>query len=475
MNDPLKLVQLFSRFPRFKDVGNRDRLIWRSNSALHRNMWRFLDRQNNPSEDTCARYFLQLLQNAIAPEHPDDLAYAQKHLMAYLCLSSYSVAKSIHQKHRKIDFFQHRYEERDYLQIAMQYANNPQKLLSGFDFKRRHKDGDLYFVKTFAKAVLERRVKDELYKYNKESILGKYKDWGLLRYDTTLKELKIALRSQIEEVHIEEHLFVWNCFKEICKPSQNRSDPASPPPNAQELKTLVCLYQNHELFVSQSGGFVNEKKIEKMLQSCIEAMRDHRLLKIYYPDSLLNFEGDRWDNFFITLNNWEDNDPVNSIVREEERNEIYTLVGISFEKLASENKTLLLLWKGFNLNQTQIGLAIDLPQYAVSRRLKKARQLMLKEFVKKIQQHFNLHLDSDAIESAKEQMEEVLKKYATNLFKSLLENLSLSFQRKLIGDRETLLVKTMFLQAISQELNVKQKNLSKVTVDIDTFLQENIH
>ncbi|MGK7925318.1 MAG: DUF1822 family protein [Spirulina sp.] len=339
MNELLKLVHLFSRFPRFDDTGKRNRLIWRSHSALHRNMWRFLDSQNNLSEDGCARYFLQLLQNAIAPKYPEDLAYARKHLTAYLCVTSYIVAKRLHQGYQKIEFFQHRYDERDYLQMAIQYANNPQQLLAGFDFQRQHKDGKLYFVKTFAKAVLERKVKDELYKYNKESILGKYKDWGLLRYDTTRKELKIALQSQIEEAQIEQYLFVWNCFKEICKPSQKRSDPASPPPNYRELKDLARLYQN----CYAPPVPVTTQQIEQMLQVCITVMQNHRNLKLYYPDAMLTLESDRdrWDEFFIHANEWGEGDLLNSIARAEERKEISTLVRASWETLSSENQTML--------------------------------------------------------------------------------------------------------------------------------------
>ena len=467
MNDSLKLANLFSRFPQFEDAGKHHYLTWRSHWELYENMQRFLASYKNPSEDRCARYFLQVLQKAIEPEHQNDLTYAREHLTSYLCRTSSIVAKRLHQTYRRIEFFQHRYDERDYLQIAIQYANDPLKLLNGFDFQRQHTDGQLYFIKTFAKAVLERKVKDELYKYNQESILGKYKDWGILRYDTTFKELKIALRSYVEEAKIEQYLYVWHWFKEICKPNRQRSDRASPPPTSQELQNLTRLYQDRYSFLASSGVIVNAKQIEEMLQTCIRAMQSHRNLKLYYPDGILHFENDRdrWDEVFMHEHEVWENAPLNSLARDEEHNEIAELIQTSFDSLSSENKTLLVLWKGLNLSGTRIGLVIDLPQYTVSRRLKKARQLMLKEFSKRMQQHFNdCNLDSAIIDCAKEQMEEVFAKQARVFFKSLLSQY----------ERDRLPLKKWFLQVISQTLNLPYKNLSRITNDIDIFLQENV-
>lgn len=476
MDDPfkLKLAALFSRFPQFDDTGNRHHFAWRSHPLLYKNMQHFLDNAKNPSEDGCARYFLQLLQNAISPERDGDLTYAKKHLTSYLCTSGYIVAKKLQQTYQKIEFFQHRYDERDYWQIAIQYATDPLKLLNGFDFQRRHRDGKLYFVKTFAKAVLERKIKDELYKYNQESLLGKYKDWGILRYDTTFKELKIALQSHIDVEQIELYLSVWHWFKEICKPCQKRSDRASPPPKSHELQNIARLYHNH--YSSSRHSEIEAKQIEEMLQTCIEAMQSHRNLKLYYPDSILNIENarDRWDEFFASGNEESENIPLNSLIRNEEHNEIANIVRDSFESLSSEHKILLLLWQGLNLNQTQTGLVIELPQYTVSRRRRKARQLMLKEFTQRMQQYFcDRNLDSETIECAKEQMEEVLAKQARDFFKSLLPHGDPNIL--LLSDRNNTILRTRFLQSISQVLKLNRKNLSKVADDIDTFLQENIN
>ncbi|MBP0021929.1 MAG: hypothetical protein J7647_30780 [Cyanobacteria bacterium SBLK] len=475
MDDPLKLklAKLFSRFPLFNDAGNRYYLAWRSHPLLYKNMQRLLDRRQNLSEDRCARYFLQLLKNEIVPEQNDDLAYAKKHLTSYLCTSSYIVAKRLQHTYQKIDFFQHRYDERDYLQIAIQYANDPLKLLSGFDFQRRHRDGTLYFVKTFAKAVLERKIKDELYKYNQESLLGKYKDWGILRYDTTFKELKIALQSYIEADKIEPYLFVWHWFKETCKPCQQRSDRASPPPTFQELQNIARLYDDRYSCLATQ---IEAKQIEKMLQICIEAMQRHRNLKLYYPDSILNIENDRdrWDEFFTIENAGFENIPLNSLICNEERDEISALVRDAFESLSSEQKILLLLWKGLNLTQTQTGLVMDLPQYTVSRRQSKARQLMLKKFTQRMQQHFcDLNLDSETIKSAKEKMEEVFEKQARDFFKSLLPQSDRYIA--ISSNCGNTILRTRFLQSIARFFNLNRKNLSKVADDIDKFLQENVN
>ncbi|MEM9540077.1 MAG: hypothetical protein AAGA60_11330 [Cyanobacteria bacterium P01_E01_bin.42] len=478
MNDPLKLelATLFSRFPLFDDMGNRHYLAWRSHPLLYKNMQRFLEHCKNPSEDKCARYFLQVLQNAIVPECKEDLTYAKRHLTSYLCTSGYIVAKRLQRTYQKIDFFQHRYDERDYLQIAIQYANDPVKLLNGFDFQRRHRDGKLYFIKTFAKAVLERKIKDELYKYNQESLLGKYKDWGILRYDTTFKELKIALQSCIDADKIESYLSVWHWFQETCKPCQQRSDRASPPPTFQELQNIACLYKNHYSASIDSEVEIQAKQIEEILQICIKAMQNQRTLKLYYPDSILNLENarDRWDEFVAIGNSSGENIPLNSLIRNEEHDEIADLVRDAFENLSSEHKLLLLLWQGLNLTQTQTGLVMNVPQCSISRKRRKARQLMLKEFTKKIQQYFcDFNLDSEIVERAKEQMEEVLAKQARNFFKSLF----LQCDRQILNSRDYVnpILRTRFLQSIAQTLKLDYKNLNQVADDIDLFLQENLN
>ncbi|NEP08829.1 MAG: sigma-70 family RNA polymerase sigma factor [Symploca sp. SIO2C1] len=464
------IVSTFSEFIlSFQENSDRIIPIWQAYPKLQRNMQHLLELDTDATEELWARYFLKIFREGVEAKTCCRKDYAQGHLSAYLQTTCYSVALQLGHKHSRVDIFRRVYTYQDYFQKANVLASNPGELLKKFNFAVPSK------IKAYAQALLERAVIEQIRRENRHTSGLRFVGWGLLR-NTRRRELQAALIGRINQNRVEQHVLIWQCFKEIYVPKTNSGSRHLAPPNNEEFQQIVRCYNQRRLELSEPGETVDESQIAQILEVCTCAVRDWRTVSFSYPDTNRDILGSStdygWETIIQDSSDYRANEPLAKLEQQEAWQEINHILAKAFSQLSVDKQNLIRLSRaGLGLTQTEIALVLNLKQYQISRQYKRCQRSLLQYFTQGCSESLNINLSNEVIEQLDVPLQEWLQKHCQEFSTSILESIVPSINS---GDRRLLqfyYCQNWSAEQIGRELGIKTSSVkNKLTNLKNMFL-----
>lgn len=433
------IVQKFSTFLSFGSPISGRNPIWQADPELERPMKRLTQSEPEAKEEFWARYFLKISREVsqvgsegISSSQPltqnSEISSlrAGRHLSAYFQDACLWAAQKTYQRFK---FLRHRYPLEEYFQIANSAANPPAKLLKNFNFHHPKTN-----IEGYAKTAIVRFIQNTIYHHDLEAKRDKFSDYGLLK-DLTTKELKEALVLKgINHGNLNSYCLAWKCFDEIYQPNTYQGSRSLPSPNQEQLEQMASYYNQQRDRLDLSAAPASAEKIQEMLSICIQAARDRRTQR-FLP---LEDYGHLSDS---TPTPWD------TLMQEEALEQVQLLVSRLFSTLPELGQTMLKLWQGLNLTQSEMASVLKSKypelqkQYQVARQLGRYTKTLLKDFTNewnKIEPEICINDDKD-IERIKDALSECLQSYYQQSFNFTLDRIEEQWsdeEKKLIvGDR----------------------------------------
>ncbi|MEH2213225.1 sigma-70 family RNA polymerase sigma factor [Nostoc sp.] len=385
MHPRQSIIEIFSTFVQF----DADRFSgWATESKLRRSMQSCLNR--TPQETSEHFWVLYWYKFWLISETK---LLAKEHLAAYLQESCYWASqKTVN------SFASTQYKLSDCFQIAIAQVD---KVLKGFNPDRG------FILKNYAIALFSSAIRENL-RQNRE--IDICTDWGLLRKITKKFLVESLQNAGLLLEDINDYVLAWNCFKSIYIPTQKGTSRQIPQPDDEIWQAIAKAYN------SQSGQQVNSQTLEKWLLTAAKAARRYR----YFPVDSLNIprgSDDSWE--------WLDNIPgtqqeslINEILAQEEeqtrnfqQTEINKVLVAAIAQLEPQVQEILQLYYAKELTQDKIAKQLQIQQYTVSRRLKKAQETLLLFLANWSKDSLHISVTSDLLKNINILMEEWLKNY----------------------------------------------------------------
>ncbi|MEH2069940.1 MAG: hypothetical protein V7K47_17560 [Nostoc sp.] len=390
----IKITEKFTTFIGI-DSNTSSSIRWLRDRDLNDNFQKNYNLTQEDSEEFWIQYWLEQSKQ----QNPNLLAH--KHMASYLEETAYWVAKK-----QSLNYSSFNYSWLDLIQVARINLLNQEKFSKLFD-KYDSKRGS---ITKFA----QYKLGTVIYEFIHIGVAKKkYSDAALLRAvtHTFLREALIntGIKDTEKNKQLSQCLLAWYCFKEIYTPKQLTGAQRLEWANQEQLESIANRY-NQLLSKPQQG--INSGRSNKWLQSCVVALHhtainSETLNKSLFAcvkalrndisptiESLDKPLGKPSDETQITLADTVEADNFDDYEEEElqnqEWNEIKTIFINSYNQLSQEEQKMLQLELGLSIAQKYIGYAFNIEQCQVSRRLSKAKKLILEDVVKWSLQKLNI-------------------------------------------------------------------------------------
>ncbi|MBE9144285.1 sigma-70 family RNA polymerase sigma factor [Planktothrix mougeotii] len=478
MNKRDDIVQKFSTFLSFGD----HKAIWQADAQLERRMKYLVESDPEAKAEFWARHFLTIFRNLSQEgcqeftefdnkklyNYTDSITTTRskaleipsliiaRHLSAYLqeaCL--WAAQKSYH----KYKFIRYKYPVEEYFQMASSFAHLPAKLLKNFNLEHPRSN-----IEGYARTVLFRLIRDQLYQQDLEVKREKFSDYGLLRV-LNAKELKESLLSYgIQQSKLDLYQIVWQYFNEIYPDHKEGYNCNLELDNPEILRQIAESYNQRINQLNLSEKVAQEDTIQEMLAICIKAARNYRT-KQFIPL-------EEYDNI-SDLNPT----PLEIVIQQEETQQIQLIISKLFANLPEVGQIILILWQGLELTQSEIATVVksqytDLQkQYQVARHLARYTKTLLKEFVIEWNQvnPSQAIQDEQSLEIIKAALDECLQLHCQQLVTSILQNAIHG-----MNEGNQLLVFTSKINNISDDISrVKQTLINRFIFNLEVELNLN--
>jgi RNA polymerase sigma factor (sigma-70 family) len=386
------ITDIFSKFLVF-DSERSTR--WATDGRLRRSLLRKQSELSQPenSPNYWVAYWYKQWQ-----EKTDDLA--QGHLSAYLQEVCYWAAQKTTQSVKETQ-----YTLSDFFQLAIARVD---KVLKGY------KPNAGFQLKSYASAVFASELKEMLRQQGEIDICT---NWRLLR-KITQKRLTESLQNAGQGAEtIERYIFAWKCFLEQYVPQQAAGTRKLPKPEPETWAAISQQFNsNRHSRLSHPGKESNPELIEKWMIESAKAARNYM-----YPgvDSINQTQGSDPDSREIqdTLPSEKETALEQIIAVEEQRDrtlqqsQIYDVLVAAIGELETEFSEILESYYREGQTQQQIAKQLNVEQYKVSRRLKKAREKLLVKLATWCRETLHISLNSTVLDYISTVMEEWLKTY----------------------------------------------------------------
>ena len=409
------IVQKFSTFLSLCDRQS----IWQADPHLERQMKHLVQSDPDAKEEYWARHFLKMLRDLPQEEKMSrtipltltSTLKTSKLLSAYLQEACLWAA---HKSYQKFSFIRHKYPLEEYFQIASSIANQPDKLLKSYNLEHPRSK-----IEGYAKTAIWRFVRDKIYQQNLEARRGRFSDYGLLK-DLNNKELKEALASEgINQQQIELYRLAWQCFNEIYQPQQSLGSRCIEPPTQQHLNQIANYYNQQLNRLDLPASPADGEQIKSMLAFCIKAARNYRTGQFLPLEDYTNLS-DPMPSFWDVA------------IQQEEMQQVQLIVSKLFAAIPEAGQTMLILWLGLNLTQTEIATVIKnkypelQKQYQVNRHLARYTKNLLRDFAKEWNQVnlCNSLDDEQDLERISESLDQCLQSHCQKLLCLILSQVS---------------------------------------------------
>jgi RNA polymerase sigma factor (sigma-70 family) len=401
---------MFSTFLQFEDdrVGR-----WATDARLRRSMQSCLGQgsEGGTSENFWAMYWhKQWLakqdgtdQASGGKAHSSSLALASislGHLSAYLQEACYWNAQKVT---ARLEGAQYRLS--DGFQVAI--AAVP-RILRAFD------SSQLPSLKTYASSAFGNIIRDEL---RQRREVNRCNEWGLL-LRISRKQLREALENAgLGADEIEQYLLAWASFSALYIPKKSPGLRQLAAPEREVWQAIAHHYNQQRVHLTIPDP--NEAKpetLERWLVGCAKRLRAY----LYPTVTSLNTPrlGQESGEIQDDVPDPGGDSLLSDLIAEEEnqtrqtqRRELSVVLKQAIADLDPALQELLQLYYQQELSQQQIARQLNLQQYAVSRKLTKARELLLKALAQWGQETLHISATSNVVKGISATLEEWLQAY----------------------------------------------------------------
>ena len=384
-----KIIEMFSTFVELEG----DRFSkWLIDIKLHRNIQNCLE--SSPfvlnSENFWALHWHKCWRE-------ESNSLARMHLSAYLQEPNYWAAKKIIAK-----FPNSQHSLADYFQMANAEIET---ILKNFNLEKCSS------LKTYATMAVPSRLKDILRQRKEADICT---NWALLRKVSKKQLLEALAQAGLSPILIAQYRLAWTCFKELYVQNQSGGTKSLPEPEPQLWEAIVNLYnRERQNQLTQPTPQCTREKIEQWLTQTTVYVRGY----LYPPVSSLNLaisEDDSTTTFDLP-DPFSDSLIAQMIAQEDAQNQqnqqsqIEAFLLKILQTFDVESQEILKLYYQQGLTQPQIVERLQMSQPTVSRRLLKARELMLAALIQWSQYTLNISVTSNLVNDMSSALEEWLK------------------------------------------------------------------
>lgn len=420
------IVEMFSTFIQIDDHYDAIGLGWAKSPRLASNMTKKIAAEAIANEEFWAQYWLKATL-----KDSQTKSSAREHLSAYLEEACYWTALKIHQQlaayHlRRVDCFL----------MLREVAANPVKLFKNYDYKSSS-------VKTYSQFPLKSAVLDQVRKGRE---LDKY-TWPALLRAVTKKRLKESLhKANIKEPEMSQCLLAWQCFRDKYVPIKAVGSKQLQPPDRAQMEAIANHYnQQHNPQKSTTA-----QEIQKLLELCVQVIQDSS------KTSFLSIDDCIYEPALMSEDPIEEQDAVES-----EYHQVNQVLSQAFAALPEEAQTLLNLWYGLGMTQSDLALVLGIAQqYQVSRMVGKHKQLLLKPLAEWSKETLQITLNSQQLGEMGKQLDGWLEEHCAAPFRKVLK--AAIFQPSIHPEIE--LLRLMFGQnlkpeQVANELHIKEADI----------------
>jgi RNA polymerase sigma factor (sigma-70 family) len=377
------IIQIFSTFLQFEG----DRFShWATESRLRRSIQNCLQQTSkNITENFWVIYWYKSWEVTATK------FLAQQHLTAYLQEACYWSSQKT-----TANLLSTQYKLSDCFQIAIAQVN---KVIQGFNPNYSSS------LKSYASIVFGNTIREYCRQVGEVDICT---DWGLLR-KTSQRRFHDALNNAgFSSDRINAYILVWQCFKTLYIPQPGNCRQLAPP-DEQIWQAIAQMYNTH------SQDKVNPQTLENWLLSAATAVR-----KYLYPriDSLNISLGEDYGELLDDLPQTEPASLIDAIIATEEAQtragvqmQINQLLGDTITELEPQLQKILQLYYGQQQNQDVIAKQLEIKQYTVSRRLTKAKTILLRTVANWSRNTLHISINTDLLTSMSPVIEEWLQNY----------------------------------------------------------------
>lgn len=442
------LDQKFSTFLNISEITNPSQ-TWQVELRLERAFNQQVQQHPEKTAEQWARYFLKVLQAKKSAETSTHRSQAEKYLSAYLQEACYHAAQKVQRQFHSIRY---QYSLADFFQIGNLLVNQPAKLFRSFDLEYQHTH-----LESYARTAIFRFIGNTIYTQDLEAKREKFSDYGLLK-DLSNKELKEALTSRgLSSHHIDLHCLARQCFEAIYQPQTHSGGRRLEAPSQAALVQMVACYNQRCDQFDFSTDLVDAQKMQAMLSTCIQSARTYRSNRVVILEDD-NIVSDSMPT------------PWEMIIQAEERQHTESLISDVFTTIPQTGQTLLKLWLGLNLTQTEIATVLQhnypelQKQYQVARQIGRNNRNCLKELIQRCHR-LNSHLDDQVccladtakIELIQALLDECLQSQCKRLIHAELEQLA---QQSFMSQQD-------FIQAFETQLESHLKLVPRSLKSVD--------
>ena len=380
-------VEIFSTFIQF----DYDRFSnWSTDARLRRSMRQSVSKVSaGNSANFWALYWHQIWQ-----EQPQGLA--REHLAAYLQeICFWSSTKTI------TGFGSSQYTVSDCFQVAIARID---KVLKGFDRERG------FNLKSYASITFANLIR-ELLRQKKE--IDICSDWSLLRKLSQKRMTEALANAGLAPATVEQYVLAWNCLKTIYVPERSSSTRKLSKPEPDTWQAIANLYNQERKTQLDKSDAATVESLEKWMLICVKAVRSYLFPNV----TSINKPKPGYDSGEIAdsiVGEVDDSLLTEMIANEEsqQRSQQQTNIGqfliATIAKLKPEEQKLLELYYSLGLKQAEIAKELNTQQYTISRKLSKARKVLLKALAEWSQSTMHISLTSDVLDNISSLLEEWL-------------------------------------------------------------------
>ncbi|MBU7583331.1 MAG: sigma-70 family RNA polymerase sigma factor, partial [Nostoc sp. TH1S01] len=261
-------------------------------------------------------------------------------------------------------------------------------------------------LKNYASLIFITAIRETLRQRQEVDICS---DWGLLRKTSQKRLVESLQNAGLSPETIRAYIVAWNAFKTLYVPSKASNSRQLSRPDDSTWEAIAKFYN------SQTTQPANSPTLEKWLLNAAKAVR-----KYLYPtpDSLnVSPGGDDGVELLDNLPGTQES-IINEIIAQEEaqartqqKAEINQVLLTAIAQLEAQIQEILQLYYAQQLNQDAIAKQLDIKQYTVSRRLTKAKEVLLRSLANWCQDSLHISLTSDLLKSMSAVIEEWLQNY----------------------------------------------------------------
>ncbi|WP_019509276.1 sigma-70 family RNA polymerase sigma factor [Pleurocapsa sp. PCC 7319] len=384
-------IEIFSTFIQF----DYDRFsTWATDTRLRRSMKQSLNKISTESSDN----FWALYWHQIWQKQPQSLA--REHLAAYLQeVCFWSSTKTIS------GFSSNQYTVPDCFQVAIAGID---KVLKGFDRERG------FNLKSYASITFGNLIRELLRQKREIDICS---DWSLLRKLSQKRMTEALASAGLDQEVVEQYILAWNCLKTIYVPERASSTRKLPKPERETWVAIANFYnQERRTQLKQAGKAATPENIEKWMLVCVKAVRSY----LFPSVTSINRPKPGYDSGEIvdSIVGEVDDSLLTDMIADEEaeqrsqqQTDINQFLTACIQKLKPEERKLLELYYSLGLKQAEIAQELNTQQYTISRKLSRARKVLLKALAKWTQETMHISLTSDVLDNISSLLEEWLAGY----------------------------------------------------------------